>query len=52
MFRFGWVTITAEDIGVMETYPDAAFTLLPKGTSESGEEFALGSFDPSPPSEQ
>jgi hypothetical protein len=48
MFTFGWLTITADDLAIWETYPDAAFTLLPKGTSESGEEFALGSFDPVP----
>jgi hypothetical protein len=48
MYTFGWSTITAEDLAIWETHPDAAFTLLPKGASESGEEFALGSFDPVP----
>jgi hypothetical protein len=45
MFTFGWLTITAEDLAIWKTYPDAAFTLLPKGAFESGEEFALGLFD-------
>jgi hypothetical protein len=44
MFTFGWLTVTAEDLAIWETYPDAAFTLVPKGASESGE-FALGLFD-------
>jgi hypothetical protein len=48
MYTFGWLTITAEDLAIWETYPDAAFTLVPKGASESGEEFALGSFDLAP----
>jgi hypothetical protein len=48
MFTFGWLTVTAEDLAIWETYPDAAFTLVPKGASESGEEFALGSFDLAP----
>jgi len=42
------LTITAEDLAIWETYPDAAFTLLSNGAFESGEEFALGSFDPVP----
>ena len=26
MFRFGWLTITADDLVVWKTYPNAAFT--------------------------
>jgi hypothetical protein len=48
MFTFGWLTITAEDLAIWATYPDAAFTLLSKGAFESGEEFGLGLFDPAP----
>lgn len=37
MFKFGWLTITAEDQWVWENYPTAAFTLVrtPMETDES-----------------
>lgn len=45
MFKFGWLTITAEDLSVWENYPDAAFTLTRLISDESYvEEFKLGSF--------
>jgi hypothetical protein len=60
MFRFGWLTITADDLVVWKVYPNAAFTLI-SGTAPPpaegdeqppGEEFRLGLFelpiDPSP----
>jgi hypothetical protein len=60
MFRFGWLTITADDLVVWKTYPNAAFTLI-SGTAPPpaegdeqppGEEFRLGLFelpvDPNP----
>ena len=28
MFKFGWLTVTAEDLAVWKQYPNAAFTLL------------------------
>jgi len=28
MFRFGWLTITADDLAVWRAYPTAAFTLI------------------------
>jgi hypothetical protein len=28
MFRFGWLTITADDLAVWQAYPNAAFTLI------------------------
>jgi hypothetical protein len=47
MFRFGWLTITAEDLAVWQQLPNAAFTLVPMATTpEGGDEFRLGSFDP------
>ena len=46
MFRFGWLTITAEDVAVWEQFPNAAFTLVSRGYTESTEEFRLGSFEP------
>jgi hypothetical protein len=47
MFRFGWLTITAEDLAVWQQLPNAAFTLVPMAaTAEGGDEFRLGAFDP------
>jgi hypothetical protein len=47
MFKFGWLTITAEDLTVWEQYPNAAFTLVrtPRMTEEAGDEFRLGTFE-------
>jgi hypothetical protein len=53
MFRFGWLTITADDLAIWEAYPNAAFTLVRTLTSPPleideetvGEEFRLGTFD-------
>jgi hypothetical protein len=46
MFKFGWPTITAEDLWVWENYPTAAFTLvrMPGGPLEA-DEFRLGTFE-------
>ena len=52
MFRFGWLTITADDLAIWQAYPNAAFTLIrtlasPAEPDEEtvGEEFRLGTFD-------
>jgi hypothetical protein len=47
MFRFGWLTITAEDLAVWQRLPNAAFTLVrtPTTAAEAGDEFRLGAFD-------
>ena len=53
MFRFGWLTITADDLAVWRAYPTAAFTLIrtvksPPAESDekpAGEEFRLGTFE-------
>jgi hypothetical protein len=45
MFRFGWLTVTAEDLAIWEQYPNAAFVLLKTIPSETEDEFHLGSFD-------
>jgi hypothetical protein len=53
MFRFGWLTITANDLAIWQAYPNAAFTLIrtvesPPAESDekpAGEEFRLGTFD-------
>jgi hypothetical protein len=48
MFRFGWLTITPEDLAVWNRFPDALFVLVkaptPAATDEA-EEFHLGVFD-------
>ena len=46
MFRFGWLTVVAEDLAVWEQFPDAAFTLVKlPGQSSASEEYRLGAFD-------
>ena len=53
LFRFGWLTITANDLEIWLAYPNAAFTLIRTLTSplaeideESvGDEFRLGTFE-------
>jgi hypothetical protein len=51
MFKFGWVTITADDLAIWKQFPNAAFTLYSAGTTtqpgvETGEEeFRLGVFE-------
>lgn len=50
MLRFGWVTITTEDLAIWQQHPDAVFTLYTTlsaiGTEEKvGEEFHLGIVD-------
>jgi hypothetical protein len=56
MFKFGWLTITADDLAIWEKYPTAAFTLYStavatptktddKTDEEAGEEFRLGTFE-------
>jgi hypothetical protein len=45
MFRFGWLTISAEDLAVWEQHPNAAFTLVRTSTTDIGDEFRLGTFE-------
>ncbi len=46
MFRFGWLTITPEDLVVWQTYPNAAFTLFKTATGQNDtDEFRLGTFE-------
>jgi hypothetical protein len=51
MFKFGWLTITAEDLVVWKQYPNAAFTLVRTETTaveadeEVAEEYQLGTFE-------
>jgi len=45
MYKFGWLTITAEDLAVWEQFPSAAFTLVRTTAAEAEEEFRLGAFE-------
>ena len=52
MFRFGWLTVTAEDLAVWDRFPDAAFALVKtaaaadaRATAVATEEFHLGAFE-------
>ena len=41
MFRFGWLTVTADDLAIWRQFPDATFTLV-RTASEAEEEYRLG----------
>ena len=45
MFRFGWLTVTAEDLAVWNRFPDASFALVRRPSSDEAEEYYLGVFD-------
>lgn len=45
MFRFGWLTVAAEDLAIWEQFPDATFTLVQIPSRSGDEEFRLGAFE-------
>ncbi len=48
MFRFGWLTVSAEDLAVWEQFPDAVFALVKTASAtatDDNEEFHLGAFE-------
>jgi hypothetical protein len=45
MFKFGWLTVTAEDLAIWEQFPSAAFTLYQTPTAEEEDDFRLGAFE-------
>jgi hypothetical protein len=46
MFKFGWLTVSAEDLAIWEQFPNAAFTLLRKApAAEAEDEYRLGTFE-------
>jgi hypothetical protein len=57
LLKFGWLTVTADDLAIWQAHPNAAFTLLRTSspTTEPGdeteeeagaaEEFRLGTFE-------
>jgi hypothetical protein len=51
MFRYGWLTVTADDLAIWQRFPEASFTLvnLPSDP-DAPEEFHLGAFEIPAPS--
>ena len=46
MFRFGWLTVAADDLAVWEQFPNAVFALVKKAAAtDAAEEFHLGAFE-------
>ncbi len=46
MFRFGWLTITEDDLAIWRQYPEAAFTLVNRAVDpDAPEECRLGAFE-------
>jgi hypothetical protein len=45
MFKFGWLTVTADDLAIWKQFPSATFTLIALKPSADGEEYRLGSFE-------
>ena len=46
MFRFGWLTVSADDLAIWRQYPEAAFTLVNLPSEpDAPEEFHLGAFE-------
>ncbi len=51
LFKFGWLTITAEDLAIWQQFPNAAFTLVKKPSATPPEadaidrELHLGAFE-------
>ena len=46
MFRYGWLTITADDLAIWRQFPEASFTLVNLPSEpDAPEEFHLGAFE-------
>jgi hypothetical protein len=48
MFRFGWLTVTADDLAIWTQFPDASFALVKTAAiaaTDEAEEFHLGAFE-------
>jgi len=48
IFRFGWLTIAADDLAVWEQFPNAVFALVKTAAAtatDAAEEFHLGAFE-------
>jgi hypothetical protein len=51
IYRFGYVTVTAEDLEVWKQFPHAEFALVARSSDGAGEDFVLGAFDVGAPEE-
>jgi hypothetical protein len=48
MFRFGWLTVTADDLAIWTEFPEASFALVKTAAvaaTDETEEFHLGAFE-------
>ncbi len=45
MYKFGWLTITAEELAVWKQFPNATFTLYRPSAAETEDDFRLGAFE-------
>lgn len=52
LHRFGWLSISADDIAIWRQFPHASFTLCQRGRSQGDSEYLLGAFDPGDPAER
>jgi hypothetical protein len=48
MFRFGYLTITSEDLEIWKQFPNAEFALVAQPSTGPADEFILGVFDVTP----
>jgi hypothetical protein len=44
MFKFGWLTVTEDDLAIWRQFPNTTFTLV-RTAKEAGEEYRLGTFE-------
>jgi hypothetical protein len=44
MFKFGWLTVTADDLAIWRQFPNTTFTLV-RTAKEAEDEYRLGTFE-------
>lgn len=44
MLKFGWLTVTADDLAIWRQFPNTAFTLV-RTANEAEDEYRLGTFE-------
>jgi hypothetical protein len=50
MFKFGWLTITEQELAVWRQFPNASFTLYRPAGAQTEDDFRLGVFELPEPS--
>jgi hypothetical protein len=45
LYKFGWLTITPEDLAVWQSFPKASFALVAYPPGDCTDEYHLGSFE-------